>query len=341
MSEHMQGEGGGTGQTLREVLEELYGQSSGNSASRGTLQETSERARQEKILRPAQEASEEASQQGSKVTKPTDRHRPRRYQQKTIITGINPMDMPGVAARIAQVHERVLMADGRHAGRKHILGPRSVDVYRSGPYWQKTEISGKDSQDMSEDATHRAQEDEPIDPSRNVNQILAVSAPVSGPGNSVRTAQENREAVFYRALGGMERTRLFDSSNLSDEQNQLRTRIGMRTLTDIFKSSQKEYREKSAREESSGKRARPRIDVQPSEGGMEEQSQKRARRASPSAERNASRGEEVAAIMRALEEEFEEKERQSHGRLWCDPIPHERKVATVHVANSDLYNLLS
>ena len=33
--------------------------------------------------------------------------------------------------------------------------------------------------------------------------------------------------------------------------------------------------------------------------------------------------------MRALEEEFEEKARQSYGGLWCEPVPHERKVATV------------
>ncbi|PVH90032.1 hypothetical protein DM02DRAFT_686893, partial [Periconia macrospinosa] len=312
MSERMQGEGGGTGQTLREVLEELYGQSSGNSASTSleirmsedvprALQETSDRTRQDKILRPAQEASEEARQQESKVTKPTDHHRPRRYQQKTKITGVNPMNMPGVAARIAQVHERVLMADGRRAGRRHIIDPKSADVYRSGEYWQKTEIAGK--------------------------------APASGSGNLARTAQENREAVFYRALGDMERARLFDSSNTNDGQNQLQARIGMRTLTDIFKTSQREHGEESAREGSLGKRARPQTDVQPREGETEEQSQKRARRASGgrcvSLERNGSQEEEVAASMRALEEKFEEKERQSHGRLWCDPIPHERKVATV------------
>ncbi|PVH90205.1 hypothetical protein DM02DRAFT_548267, partial [Periconia macrospinosa] len=107
----------------------------------------------------------------------------------------------------------------------------------------------------------------------------------------------------------------------------------MRTLADIFKTSQREHGEESAREGSLGKRARPPTDVQPREGEIEERSQKRARRASAGrcvgGERKESQEEEVAAIMRALEKEYEEKERQSHGGQWCEPIPHERKVATV------------
>ncbi|KAF2186114.1 hypothetical protein K469DRAFT_533468, partial [Zopfia rhizophila CBS 207.26] len=46
-------------------------------------------------------------------------------------------------------------------------------------------------------------------------------------------------------------------------------------------------------------------------------------------ERNGGEEEEVAALMRSLEEEFEEKERLSHGGMWCEPILHERKVSTV------------
>jgi hypothetical protein len=37
----------------------------------------------------------------------------------------------------------------------------------------------------------------------------------------------------------------------------------------------------------------------------------------------------VEATMHALDEQFEEKVRQSHDGLWCEPVPHERKVATV------------
>ena len=315
MSERIKGEGGGTGQTLREVLEELDRRSRGKSASTSleirasediprALQETTDGVRQEQILRSIEEVSEGARQQELKTAKPTempgaatriaqvhdrvrrvgraggrygigprsvDVYRSGEYWQRTKITGVNPMDMPGVAARIAQVHDRVRRAAG--AGRRHIIGPRSVDVYRSGEYWQKTEITGKVPQDTFKDTTDQVREDEPTEPCRNVNQISAVSALVSGFGNLTWTAQENRKRV--------------------------------RLLTD----------------------------GQPSEEGLEEQSQKRARRASGgrcrSPERNASQEEEVAAIMRALEEEFEEKERQSYGRLWCEPIPHERKVATV------------
>jgi hypothetical protein len=39
--------------------------------------------------------------------------------------------------------------------------------------------------------------------------------------------------------------------------------------------------------------------------------------------------DEVAAVMRSLEDEFEEKKKQSYERLWCEPVPHKRKAATV------------
>lgn len=38
---------------------------------------------------------------------------------------------------------------------------------------------------------------------------------------------------------------------------------------------------------------------------------------------------DLPSVLRALEEEFAEKERQSHGHGWCAPIPQDRKASTV------------
>ncbi|KAH6874287.1 hypothetical protein B0T10DRAFT_376985, partial [Thelonectria olida] len=40
------------------------------------------------------------------------------------------------------------------------------------------------------------------------------------------------------------------------------------------------------------------------------------------------RREDLASVLRYLDEEFAEKERLSHNREWCAPVPHERKVST-------------
>jgi hypothetical protein len=39
--------------------------------------------------------------------------------------------------------------------------------------------------------------------------------------------------------------------------------------------------------------------------------------------------QDLANVLRALDEEFAEKKRLSHGQEWCEPVPHERKVKTV------------
>ncbi|KAH6983871.1 hypothetical protein EDB80DRAFT_691681 [Ilyonectria destructans] len=38
---------------------------------------------------------------------------------------------------------------------------------------------------------------------------------------------------------------------------------------------------------------------------------------------------DLTSVLGALDEEFAEKERLSHGQEWCAPVPHERKVKTV------------
>jgi hypothetical protein len=204
---------------------------------------------------------------------------------------------------------------------------------------------------VSEDIPGALQEDETNASVSNVNRVLAVSVPAGESADLSRTAEQ---MVFNSDLGSMEMARFFDSSHMRVRLNELQTRLGIRTSKDIFEDLQRENEERSAREgvESSRKQVRPatnglssegadfsRKRVRPptnglsSEGGMEERSRKRVQRArverSESAEVNASQEEAVAAIIRALDEEFEEKERQSYGSVWCEPIPHERKVSTV------------
>ncbi|KAH6869547.1 hypothetical protein B0T10DRAFT_593486, partial [Thelonectria olida] len=41
------------------------------------------------------------------------------------------------------------------------------------------------------------------------------------------------------------------------------------------------------------------------------------------------RREDLTSVLRFLDDEFAEKERLSHDREWCTPVPHERKVSTV------------
>jgi hypothetical protein len=56
---------------------------------------------------------------------------------------------------------------------------------------------------------------------------------------------------------------------------------------------------------------------------------KRTRNADRRERTAAERAQDVASVLQALEAEFEEKERLSHGQEWCEPVPHERKIKTV------------
>jgi hypothetical protein len=140
---------------------------------------------------------------------------------------------------------------------------------------------------------------------RTVNQTPALSGPVGDSQNLTQMVQDSGESVFYRALGSIERARTVDNLDMSEQLGQSHTRFRIRTLTEIFEASRM----------SSRKRARPSTDEQLGEDEIEEQSRKRAKRTSDerseSAEGNGTWEEEVAAIMRVLEEEFQEKERQS------------------------------
>jgi hypothetical protein len=63
----------------------------------------------------------------------------RTYRQKTKITGVNSMNMPGAAARIAQAHDRM-----REVRSALLAGPQH--------YQQRTRITGADPLNVSEDA---------------------------------------------------------------------------------------------------------------------------------------------------------------------------------------------
>src|SRR4051812_34064939 len=100
MSERMQGGGGGTGQTLRDVLEELYGRSTGNTSSTSleirmseavppALQETSDGIRQEGQKEAQVRRGQERGPRRSRLYKSLN------YWQRTEITGEDPLNGPG------------------------------------------------------------------------------------------------------------------------------------------------------------------------------------------------------------------------------------------------------
>jgi hypothetical protein len=153
-----------------------------------------------------------------------------------------------------------------------------------------------------------------------VNHTPVVGGPVDS-NNLTEMVQDSGESTFYTALGTIERARVFNSLDVGEQLGRSETRHRIRTLTEFFETSHR----------SSRKRARPSVNEPLNEGEIEELSRKRARIASVERSESVERtqAKEAAAVMRALEEEFQEKERQSQGGLWCEPISHERKVATV------------
>jgi hypothetical protein len=186
-------------------------------------------------------------------------------------------------------------------------------------YWQKTKITGVDPHE----GTGQSQQRTKITGQGRLNVARGKSR-----GDSMRTVGRSAESEFYDALGGAERAEVLDPMT-SMEQGEPRRR-----LADIFKRVRHGYGENiSARGATWSGRIRARTDGQQSESETEERPCKRARTAGDGGagarEGFTKQQEEVEATMRTLEEEFEEKVRQSHGGVWCEPVPHERKVATV------------
>ncbi|KJK73763.1 hypothetical protein H634G_10968 [Metarhizium anisopliae BRIP 53293] len=63
--------------------------------------------------------------------------------------------------------------------------------------------------------------------------------------------------------------------------------------------------------------------------GRDETPRKRNRGGTRGQRRQEFQTEDLASVLRYLEEEFAIKARLSHEKTWCTPIPHERKVSTV------------
>lgn len=97
--------------------------------------------------------------------------------------------------------------------------------------------------------------------------------------------------------------------------------LGIRTSADIFDAAQKEYEQARVDTAAKGKRKYTR--------NIDQARSKRARTMLRGEISNDEQIEEVASVLRSLEEEFAEKERLSDGQAWCIPIPLDRKVSTV------------
>ena len=181
-------------------------------------------------------------------------------------------------------------------------------------YWQRTEITGVDPTVVLEGTGQRRQRTkitghDPLNVRRNRSR-----------GDARRTVERSAESEFYDALGAAERAEALDSTAPMEPAR--------RRLADVFRRARHGHGEEiSARGAGSRDGVRARTDGQQSESETEERPRKRPRTGAREGTTNLRR--QVEATMRALEEEFEEKARQSYGGLWCEPVPHERKVATV------------
>jgi hypothetical protein len=126
-----------------------------------------------------------------------------------------------------------------------------------------------------------------------------------------------------------------------NRQNMLRAGLGIRTSAEVFEASEREYKERG--EERPRKRrtkigrgaedvemTEPRLEGSDIEGsGVRSEGSHNERIGGRQERTESEEREELASVLRSLEEEFAEKERLSQGQLWCTPIPHETRVSTV------------
>ena len=293
---------------------------------------------------------------------------PIRYWQKTKITGVNPMEAPGAAGEIARMHgsarrvvygslgatrnrELVQRTEVTGFGHMKTAGPRDRGARMHNAVHRAVErdvvdlAAGDERQPRDQMQARRAQDLSNVpknDTQRNAvhedSGVLASAGLVSDYSEASHASpdlgqaeQESGGLSVDAAMGTVHEARVFDSSTISDQLNALRAKLGLRTSSDIFETSQREYEERSARERPSRKRHGPPTDDVAVSSILLERPCKRARTVerTESIEPIGRQEEQVAEIMRALDEEFEEKERQSREDRWCEPVPHERKVATV------------
>jgi hypothetical protein len=264
--------------------------------------------------------------------------------ERTDATSVDSMDLPAGSAPVATVQaegqgvQRSLTSMGDPAGtgngmvrivtevpgtsrqeprderatrRSQRILDRELRATQPERYRQRTEITGADTMIMLEGTGQRRQRTkitghDPLNVGRNRSRRDAV--------------ERSAESEFYDALGGAERAEALDSTTAMEPAR--------RRLADVFRRAQHRIGEDmSATRASPSSRIRVRGDGQQSESETEGRPWKRAR--TGSTEGSTNRQREVEVTMRALEEEFEEKVRQSQGGVWCEPVPHERKVATV------------
>lgn len=131
----------------------------------------------------------------------------------------------------------------------------------------------------------------------------------------------------------------FNRIDVYNRENVTRVGLDIRTSADIFEACQKEYEQE--RVEKYHKRQAQGQGRAPSPGGVVAVAKNVAKdimgEARPKCTKivvrrersEAEQMEDLAHVLRHLEEEFEEKERLSREQAWCVPIPLARKVSTV------------
>lgn len=138
-------------------------------------------------------------------------------------------------------------------------------------------------------------------------------------GLGIRTSADIFDAAQkeYEELG-----ELVGRLDKRNQENVARAGLRIRTSRDVFEAIQKECEQARVDAAAEGKRKYT--------GKIE---QARAKRPRTMDRREISNDEqieeEVASVLRSLEEEFAEKERLSDGQAWCRPISLATKVATV------------
>jgi hypothetical protein len=219
---------------------------------------------------------------------------------KTKITSVDPLSSSGSASSMRQRRGGDMITSRRNA-----IRPKSIGVYRSGKYWQRTKITGKYQFNLSGNKTPMGQAEVQIDPAGSGIQEAQAQP---RDGNSTQMRQESRESTFYRTLGSKEKAELFSSTEVSNrpsktQLNETRVRLGMRTLTDIFESSQREYEENITGRRTKRRRIQVAIEREELDGLDRVENEESVK----------SQEEELIKALHSLEEEFAEKERFFHG----------------------------
>jgi hypothetical protein len=176
--------------------------------------------------------------------------------------------------------------------------------------------------------------------------------------------QSTTEKTQVRGRTGESMPEVFSRIDMQNQRNLAAAGLKMRTSSDIFLESHRQYEEMQKEQEnarvkdvcrqvyiqSSRVALSSEVDTAPekdtaSRDRRTDLSQRQAKRAVldsdnvPNPKRTRTvvysertedeQIENIASVLRYLDEEFAEKERLSHSQAWCDPIPQSRQVSTV------------